>query len=256
MKTKKELWSEKSKTFPVYDESDIEDMNFINKVIGIALGKGPSINGKSVIDIGCGTGRHTFNLAKTAKTVYGTDISKAMVEVLDGTGKKYGFTNVTAGVCDWKEADAVKNGWAKNFDIAWAAMTGAINSPEDILKMNLCAREWCVCVAWGRRRENEVLSEVFAAHSAELKLPPGEAEVTKALDELGFEYAIDHVENFWSFEGTKEEAAADLAWHLKMSEVVPLPEKIDGILEKYKNNGIYGHSTKMEMSVIVWKARP
>jgi len=36
MKTQKELWEEKSKTFPVYDESDAEDLEFIKKVIGTA----------------------------------------------------------------------------------------------------------------------------------------------------------------------------------------------------------------------------
>lgn len=253
MKTPKELWEEKAKTFPVYDEDDAEDIKFIEKVIGAACDRGPDIKGKYIIDIGCGTGRHTLSLARKAAGVHGVDISEDMVRVLKNTRDKYGFKNVTAETLDWKEACIEKTGWLKKFDIAWAAMTGAINTAEDVARMNMCAREWAVCIAWGRKRENIVLQETFAAHGAELKLPPGLGEVKTALDELAIDHRIDYIENSWSFEGTREEAAADLIWHLKMSRIEPDEKKVYAIVDQNKKNGIYGHSTTMEMAVIRWK---
>jgi len=183
------------------------------------------------------------------------DISEDMVRVLKNTRDKYGFKNVTAETMDWKETCIEKTGWLKKFDIAWAAMTGAINTAEDVERMNMCAREWAVCIAWGRKRDNSVLQEVFTAHGAELKLPPGLGEIKSALDALAIAPRIDYIENSWSFEGSREEAAADLIWHLKMSRIEPDEKKVYAIVDQNNKNGIYGHSTVMEMAVIRWKIK-
>ena len=73
------LWDKKAKTFPRYKE----DLSAIQKEsFGIFEALGLDFNGKSLIDVGCGTGVWTLHLAQKAKTVLALDASAAMLEIL------------------------------------------------------------------------------------------------------------------------------------------------------------------------------
>jgi len=247
------IWDEKSSSFPVYDRSDAEDMTLLKKMTDVAIVRGVELRGKNIIDIGCGTGRHTLNLASVAKSVHGSDVSKLMIEKLIGTVRKYEISNVTASVDDWNEVDIDAFGWRKKFDIAWAAMTGAIYSPEALIKMMDCAKTHCVSIAWGRKRINKVLERVFKEHGEVLTLPPGCSTITSELTKRGYSYTIDYLENAWTFDGTKTEVMNDLLWHLKMNDIKADAKKVERIVEEEAVSGNYQHSTEMEMGIVVWK---
>ncbi len=249
-----QLWSQKAKNFPVYDETDIEDMKTIHSILNIAQSRGVVIDGKKIIDIGCGTGRHTLTLAKKAKKVVATDISDEMVKTLIKTSQKYSFTNVETLVCDWRDADIQKNGWLKSFDVAWAAMTSAINSADSIKKMNSCAKEHCVCVAWGRKRENKILDRVFSAHGSKLAIPFSAVNLSSELDALKIQHTLDFIDNSWISTAPREDAIKDMCWHLEINGIKADIELIDEILhENYKDSTEISHETVMEMGILVWR---
>jgi SAM-dependent methyltransferase len=248
------FWSEKAKNFPVYNENDAEDMATINSIVGIAESHGVVIDGKKIIDIGCGTGRHTLTLAKRAKAVTGTDVSPAMVETLLATSKKYSFNNVDTLVCDWRDADIKQNGWLKSFDIAWAAMTSALSGRESVEKMNSCAREHCVCTAWGRKRENELLSEVFKAHGGELNIPFSAVSLSAALKDMNIAHTLDFIDNSWESEAGRADTLKDMAWHLEINGIKPDADLIEKILHRrYGDSPRISHKTFMEMGVLTWR---
>lgn len=254
MSDAEKIWSEKAKTFPVYDESDAEDMATIGSIVKIAEARGVVIDGKSVIDIGCGTGRHTLTLARRAKYVTGTDVSRAMIETLLKTSEKYRFDNVNTVVCDWHASDIRERGWHKSFDVAWAAMTSALNDRASIEKMNSCARERCVCTAWGRKRENELLSEIFSAHGGEFGIPFSAITLSGILDEMKTPHTLDFLENSWESEADRAGTVKDMAWHLQINGITPDIDLIERILtRRYGDSPVISHRTRMEMGILVWR---
>lgn len=249
-----QLWSRKAKNFPVYDETDIEDMKTIYSIVDIAKRRGVAINGKKIIDIGCGTGRHTLTLAKKAEKVVATDVSDEMVKTLIKTSQKYSFANIETLVCDWRAADIQKNGWHKSFDIAWAAMTSAINSGDSIKKMNSCAKEHCVCIAWGRKRENKILDSVFAAHGSKLAIPFSAINLSSELNALKIPHTLDFIDNSWISTASREDAVKDMCWHLEINGIKADTGMIEEILhDNYGDSTEISHETVMEMGILVWR---
>jgi cyclopropane fatty-acyl-phospholipid synthase-like methyltransferase len=75
--------------------------------------------GSSIIDIGCGTGRHSIELAKRGFNVTGIDISKGMLKQAEKTAKK---ENVEV---KFIKADAVEFRSDEKFDAAVCLCEGA-----------------------------------------------------------------------------------------------------------------------------------
>ncbi|MEZ7892010.1 MAG: class I SAM-dependent methyltransferase [Candidatus Wallbacteria bacterium] len=255
MKTKSQLWSQKAKKYPIYDESDLDDMKTIRNVIKIAESHGVEIDGMDVLDIGSGTGRYSFNLAKKAKLVQVTDVSDEMIRILEETKIKYGFKNIFSSVDDWNEISIAGKKWSKKFDTAWAAMTSAVCTAEDILKMNECSKKWCVCVAWGRKRDNALLAEIMKSHGGKLEVPFGTNSLSGEFKKLGIKHTLDYVENSWESEGEKAEVASDMAWHLEINGFKPDFKIINKILDGYSEKNRIVHKTSMEMGIMTWKIK-
>lgn len=53
-----------------------------------------------VLDVGCGTGRFTREIAKRCKKVYGVDFSPESIEVLNKKAKQEGIENIESYICD------------------------------------------------------------------------------------------------------------------------------------------------------------
>ncbi|MFG5142297.1 class I SAM-dependent methyltransferase, partial [Campylobacter lari] len=74
------LWNKKAKSYARYSSN----LNEIQKATFAKLG---SLQGKSVVDIGCGSGVWTLHLAQKAKDVLVVDSSSAMLEILQDDAK-------------------------------------------------------------------------------------------------------------------------------------------------------------------------
>ena len=101
-------------------------------------------NGKKALDIGCGGGKYSFALAPYYDEVTGTDISEQMINYADERKKSEKTTNVFFRCVSWQEADIEYLEWENKFDLVFAHMTPAVNSPETIEKMRRTAKKWCV----------------------------------------------------------------------------------------------------------------
>ena len=56
-----------------YTQSTRVEVDFVEQVIG-------HDHSKRILDVGCGNGRHTLELARRGYEVVGTDLSKSMLE--------------------------------------------------------------------------------------------------------------------------------------------------------------------------------
>jgi len=111
-------WNKRADTYPRFSEqtSGIED-----RVIGLAEKSGISFSGKTVLDIGCGTGRFTIRIAKKAKHVTGTDISENMLNIMREDMESEGLKNVEIVHADWTKFPD-----GRRWDITMATLTPAL----------------------------------------------------------------------------------------------------------------------------------
>ncbi len=102
---------------PIYDENiftknTVGEVDFLLEELN--LGRGGSI-----LDVGCGTGRHSVELAKRGYRVTGLDLSSGMLEIAAVAAK-------TAGVqVEWIRADATNFSFPGQFDAAICLCEGS-----------------------------------------------------------------------------------------------------------------------------------
>ncbi len=88
--------------------AEINELSFFKNIIG-------PLKGKTVLDLGCGTGKLGLKLAKYANKVTGIDISKNSIGIANKTAKYYKLNNFEGIVGDFKN-----QGYTNCFDVVLA----------------------------------------------------------------------------------------------------------------------------------------
>ncbi len=145
----KEFWEFKSKKYPRPFDAGIIDET--KKIIKIIEGFNVDFRGKKIIDIGCGTGIYSLVFAEDAYEVWCLDFSQGMIAALKEEAEKRNIKNCRCVICDFNSFDAKE--YHKYFDIAFASMTPAIKNVEDVEKMEMLSKEWCVYIGWAGKRK-------------------------------------------------------------------------------------------------------
>jgi ubiquinone/menaquinone biosynthesis C-methylase UbiE len=102
---------------PVYDENvftknTVREVDFLLEELGLAPGS-------SILDVGCGTGRHSIELARRGYAVTGLDLSSEMLARAASTAKG-AHVNV-----EWIRSDATRFSFPQRFDAAICLCEGA-----------------------------------------------------------------------------------------------------------------------------------
>ena len=101
-----------------------------------------SVDGKKVLDIGCGSGRITIELAKRGAHVVGVDSSQSMLEIASSVAKKCGVENR----CSFIRDDFLNHTFNEDFHISIAL--GFFDYTEDpaphLKKMRSLTKEKCI----------------------------------------------------------------------------------------------------------------
>ena len=97
----------------VFTRNTQQEVAFIVELIGDSVEA-------SILDIGCGTGRHALELARRGYRVTGIDISSAMLQEAKVKAEKESLTNV-----DFIEADARTFSLGREFDLALSLCEGS-----------------------------------------------------------------------------------------------------------------------------------
>ncbi len=182
------FWEKMATKYPLpFEEKSLVDTI---RLIELVEARGVQLDGASILDIGCGTGRQGLLLAQRAAKVLGLDFSQGIVDCFEHERQKHGIANAAVMCCAWKELDIAAQGLKKGFDIAWTSMTPAMREADDLARMNRCAREWCVSIGWGRTRRNPFLEEVFAAHALTFGPPPGAIATQELLRQQGIDTEV------------------------------------------------------------------
>lgn len=141
----------------------------INKAVSFLKSHGLLGADQDIIDIGCGPGRFAAEFARTAHHVTGTDLSPGMIENAGNFAKEQGLDNTEFVNMDFIRADIDALKWRRRFDLAFASITPAVSTLEDLDKMMSLSRGWC-CYGGFRRRTNEIEDRV-ASELYRMKTP-------------------------------------------------------------------------------------
>src|SRR5258706_5432982 len=122
-KKQSEYWDSYTRGIKILDLVNIpvaekKELAFLKKLLG-------NIRGKTILDLGCGTGKFGLKLAHEAKKVVGIDISKSSVGIANRTANHYKIKNFEGVVGDF-----TKQGYKDSFDIVLAV--NLIHHADDI----------------------------------------------------------------------------------------------------------------------------
>lgn len=222
-------WNKRADTYPRFSE---ESSGIETRVINLAKSAGVTFNGKSVLDIGCGTGRFTIRIAKMADQVTGTDISENMLEILREDAASEGIENIEAVCSDWtKFTDNRK------WDITMATLTPAMRAENQFKRMIDMARNHVIYLGWMDRKECPMVAEIFTHHGIKpdsFKFPGALIEL---LENSDYNYKMFPVEDSWIREGSVKQIAERFEDDLKEYGVEPDTKAIKDTILKYSDDG-------------------
>ncbi|MCV3333796.1 class I SAM-dependent methyltransferase [Campylobacter lari] len=199
------LWNKKAKSYARYNPN----LNEIQKATFAKLG---SLQGKSVVDIGCGSGVWTLHLAQKAKSVLGVDSSSTMLEILQEDAKTHAISNIKTLNLDFE--NFYKNNNIK-FDLAFLSMSPALQNEKDYKAfLNLASKK--VYLGWASRRKSSFLDPIFEHFNTHFK---GfyEEDLQGFLNAQNIPYEVEIFNETRVVKRDKDSAMENALWHLNMN---------------------------------------
>ncbi|EAJ1270035.1 class I SAM-dependent methyltransferase [Campylobacter lari] len=199
------LWNKKAKSYARYNPN----LNEIQKATFAKLG---SLQCKSVVDIGCGSGVWTLHLAQKAKSVLGVDSSSAMLEILQEDAKTHAISNIKTLNLDFE--NFYKNNNIK-FDLAFLSMSPALQNEKDYKAfLNLASKK--VYLGWASRRKSSFLDPIFEHFNTHFK---GfyEEDLQGFLNAQNIPYEVEIFNETRVVKRDKDSAMENALWHLSMN---------------------------------------
>ncbi|MDY0238246.1 MAG: class I SAM-dependent methyltransferase [Campylobacterales bacterium] len=238
------MWDLKTDDFPRFSN---ELTPFQQEVFSLMKEFGVDFDGKTILDIGCGTGVYTLHLAKKSKKVYALDFSQKMLDTLTEDGKRFNILNIEQICCDFKTYDG------EGVDFVFCSMSPALLEKEDFKKAFSFAKNGFIYLGWGGKRESIVMEKIFNAHGEKLHAPPGANRLKEWLVLKGFEFKNRYLETLWEKKSKLEDAIRFEGWHLKMHGIEPNEKKLRAVLKEFVNeDGDILTTTKVGLELIVW----
>lgn len=122
---------------------------------------GVPLSGSKILDIGCGPGNYAIPMAAEAEGIWALDPSPTMLEVLKERMAVRELSNITPVLKTWQELDLAAEGWRKNFDLVFAAMTPGIDNGEMLRKMIDASRGYCLLSKFAGPRRNSLQEKLW-----------------------------------------------------------------------------------------------
>lgn len=138
------------------DAQDQED----RALLATLTDRGLFREGMRVLDVGCGTGRMAMVFAKHGAQVHALDFSPAMLDRLREALPASLAQQVLPVEADWSDVDLASREWERAFDLVFACLTPAIQTPEALLKLHEASRGGCYFRGWADWDKDPLLEDL------------------------------------------------------------------------------------------------
>ncbi|MCK9256549.1 MAG: class I SAM-dependent methyltransferase [Sulfurospirillaceae bacterium] len=241
----KTKWDKKAANYSRYSST----LNpFMKKVFDFIKLNKISFKDKSVVDIGCGTGVYTIEIAKSAKEVLGIDFSLPMLEVMLEDAKSNDIHNIKTIHSRWDDAKIVKD-----FDIAFCSMSPAVKDNETFLKMHNCAKEK-IYLGWAGKRESSFLNPIFSKFNSFYKAPSGGLELLNWLKSRKISFNFKEINEKRVSIYSLKDAIENASWHLGINNVEVKKDELEKMVKEAVNKkGEIENIVESKMVLICWK---
>jgi len=240
------FWDAKARTFPRYEEGE---HNYEAGVLKTIREHGVDFCGKSVLDVGCGSGMYTLRLAREAERVTAVDISGVMLDILRQDAAALGVDNIDYVHSDWAEFDA-----RRTFDVVFCSMTPAIESDESREKLLGHAWGWTVFMGFAGRMESDVMAGLFERYGLAPKVFNNGPQMRKWLTGRGITPVSVILEDQWVVPKNLEEALDACATTLTNYGVEPDHDLLRRHLARFEDEpGVYVERTDYKIELLLWQ---
>jgi len=242
-----DFWDEKAKTFPRYEEGDhTYEADMLRRIREM----GVDFEGRTVLDVGCGSGMYTLRIAKEARQVTAVDISAQMLAYLREDAGALGLGNIEFVHSDWDSfsTDA-------SFDVVFCSMTPAIHDHASRRKLLGLAHGWTVFMGFAGLMSSDVLSGLFEHHGVTPKVFNNGPEMRHWLESEGVQPKSRLVEGQWVVAKSRAEMLSSCTAMLMPYGVTPDPQFLERYVEAFRDNkGDYVEHTDYRIELLAWPA--
>ena len=244
-----EFWDRKAETFPRFEPG--ED-NYEAGMLRRIREAGVDFCGKTVLDVGCGSGMYTLRIAREAARVVAVDVSQRMLDILRQDAEGLELRNI----------DYVHSGWDDfpgqgPYDIIFCSMTPAIESDESRRKLLRLAGGQTVFMGFAGVMRSDILAGVFEKYGQTPRVFNNGPEMRQWLEDEGIPCKDILVDGQWVERRSLEEAI-----ETSTTMLLPYGVKVErAFLEKHlqafrEGPDEYVERTDYSIEVLIWGEEP
>jgi len=241
------LWDKKANQ---YNRFSHDTHSFQHLILNKIAHRGITFEGKTILDIGCGTGVYTLHIAKNALHVTALDFSQEMLNILHHDALQEHLDKKLTLIC---------NSWSDfktdtPFDIIYSSMSPAFKSDADFAKMHALSKEDCIYLGWGGKRESTLLDPIFKAHGRSLNVPEGSEKLKLWLEKEKIVYESEYIEEKRTVTKSYDEALESVMWHFEINALTPDSKRIKTCLQSMVTaTGEIPICTSVRVELVSWK---
>lgn len=227
------------------------------RVIRIMETRSIPVTGTRILDIGCGVGTFTLPLALRGASVTALDISENMLKRLLLEARNMKIDKVKTFRSSWKRVNIRKISFEKAFDVVLVALSTAVETEGDILKMEKCSREWCVYIATGKIVREKACDDLLRSLEAPLHPRPDIRNIKKTLERMGRIFFYDSFMRTVKFKKTPEEIIRELSGRLEAAGIMPdhdcIMEAVSSCPQYAGKDNVIEYRRRGETGVLAWR---
>jgi SAM-dependent methyltransferase len=249
-----EYWDKRAKDFNKSINTE-NRKNRIKNLIEVLTNKGMINSQSTILDIGCGPGHISCELAKISKMVVGIDISENMLNYANENLKAQNLDNVEFLKVSWDSINLSDYNWEKKFDLVIANMCPAINSNKEIEKMIKASNNYCFISSFVQRN-NSIHDEILQ----KLKIDNKNKYKNNIYSKFSYIWDsemypnIEYQDGNWENKYTIEEALDKYVFEANRKKELTKDEIgfIENIIKQKEDNGLVTEITKSKIARIYW----
>ncbi|MBR8464507.1 methyltransferase domain-containing protein [Campylobacter sp. faydin G-24] len=242
-KSKQNIWDKKADKYQRFDGTTSRFQRDFFKSLDEF---GVDFNGKNVIDIGCGTGVYTLNIAQKCNHITGVDSSIGMLEILCKDANKFSIKNYTIQNAAWSEFRQTQT-----YDIAITTMSPAIQSVADFERFDTLAKVK-IYLGWRKPRTSDLLEPFFIKFGRRA----GDFMVSDSLqmwlEKRGVKFELKYMSEIRKARRSYDEALENICWHLEINGLKFDKKEVADMLKPLCKDGFVDEKINSLMSLLVF----